>query len=372
MRILEEAKGLYLKGNSIRKTAKMLSSEYGCGISHEILRRKLKDAGIVRNNSEAQKACKRSHLPIQKIIGLYIGDKISLRTLAKMFKSNKRTIHKILEENGISVKDSSEANKLFNTKYVKLPFSGDEYEKAYITGLVKSDVHARAKSKYTLRLTTGSTHPAFINMFRQVFEKYGSLYVYPVKYHSSYQWNITADLDFSSFNFLLLNNNAMTLNYDKNTFISFISGLIDADGSICIKKVREYFQYVIKIFGEDKKLLEKIKTKFYEFNIKSEIYLYEKKGSVRILRGRTIKYNNDYYCLEIWRRENVMTILKALSLKHPEKIAKRKLIYDFENKGFKKWNQVEDPIIELRRKIKDAVNKTVEDAQIKYENRNKA
>ena len=106
---LKEIKELYINGKSVKEIREFINIKYSLKLSLEVYRRKIKKLNIMRSNSEAIKLSSRKHLPIKEIIYLYTNDGLSLRQIAKLFISNKKTIHKILCENGIYVRNSRES-----------------------------------------------------------------------------------------------------------------------------------------------------------------------------------------------------------------------------------------------------------------------
>jgi len=345
--ILEKARKLYLDGNSVRETAKILQDKLRNKISSEVLRRKLKKLGIIRDNSACQKIVKRKHLPIEEIIKLYSQEQISLRKLAKMFRSTKKTIHNVLEENGINIRNNDESIRLANTKHPKSVFSGNKCEKAYMIGLIKGDITPFVRSKFTLRLTTSSSRKALLDLFKNVFGNYGPIYIYTSRnVLSNYSWNITAELDLDSFGFLL--KPKIELTNDKLLSFNFIAGLIDSDGSIFIRKSGKYFQYVIRIYNEDICLLKLIKDFLYSEGFNVSFQLFSKAGDVRKGKGLTIRYNNDYYAVELTQKKDVIELLSLLPLKHSEKILWKNKIQIIEEKKLTYWNEISREVEELR------------------------
>ncbi|MCK4496624.1 MAG: LAGLIDADG family homing endonuclease [Candidatus Aenigmarchaeota archaeon] len=369
--ILESATNFYLNDNSVNETTKFILQEYDIKISYGGLRKQLKKLGIVRDNITAIKISKRKHLPINKIIELYTEKLISLKKLAKMFHSSKRTIHKILEENDIAVRNQDEGIRLANTKHTKLPFDGDVNEKAYLIGLVRGDLTPLKKSKYTLRLTTGSTHPLFLQLLQTLFKKYGPSYIYPVRDKiSGYQWRIGIELDMASFNFLLEGKKKINnLWSDKNSFLHFLAGIIDSDGSVYIRKTGKYVQYIVRVFGQDVKLLEEIRKSFNLMGFNPILYISSKKGETRNHMKSVITYNKDYYILELCRKEDVRRLLKILPLRHPERIARKEIMLDLERKGVI-YHKDTEKMIKLRGKIKGSTKDFIKKAEIEYKKRN--
>lgn len=361
--ILEEVKKLYLEGNSIRETCNVLQNKFGIKITNEILRRKLKRLGLIRSNSVAQKLAKRKHLPIKEIIKFYSKEMMSLKKLAKIFKSNKLTIRKILEENGIKIRNNEEAIQLANTKHIKLPFDGNDCEKAYMLGLIKGDITPFPKSKFTLKLTSSSSRKAFIELFKNVFGKYGPTYIYVIKDNlSHYIWKITSELDLSSFNFLL-SPQIDFLQKNKQLMLNYIAGIIDSDGSIFIRKTGKYFQYILRIYNEDLSLLQTIKDFLEKEKFAPNLYVFSKKGSSRKINGRTIVYNNNYYVIELSQREKVVKLIRLLPLKHPEKVLWKNKIEEIERRKVVFWSEIEKEVKSLRNYIYENYQKGLIEAE---------
>ena len=172
-------------------------------------------------------------------------------------------------------------------------------------GLVEGDLTALKKSKYTIRLSVGSTHRLFFNMLKNVFGGYGPIHLYPTKHKKNYKWNMSIDLDSESFNFLLGN-------YDccfggKEMFLNFLAGLIDSDGSIYIRKSDKYIQYLIRVFSQNVGLLKELKHHLSALNLNPSLYLNAKKGKVLKNKGASFGYKQDYYILELSRKNEVIT-----------------------------------------------------------------
>jgi len=346
--ILEKAKKIYSEGNSVKGTANILQEKLKVKINTEVLRRKLKKLGIIRDNSLCQKLVKRKHLSIENIIRLYKDELISLRKLAKTFKSNKKTIHKILEENGIKIRNNDESNRIANTKHSKFPFSGDECDKAYMIGLIKGDITLFIKSKFTLRLTSSSSRKAFVDLFKNTFEEYGPIYIYVAKNGlSRYNWKMTAELDLNSFNFLLTSQTSS----NKQFIFNYLAGLIDSDGSIFIRKAGKYFQYILRIYNEDLPLLKTIRKFLEREEFSPSLQLFSKKGDTRKSKVKTVKYNNDYYAIELSQRENVAKLLSLVLLRHSEKLLWKNKIEEIEKNKLKFWGNIEKEVKNLRKYI---------------------
>lgn len=93
------------------------------------------------------------------------------------------TVFLHLKKRGVQLRDKVEAQIKAVTKHSRTAFCGDSIEKAYLLGFARGDLwvttHGRA-----VRVKGGSTHQAFIELFRQLFGTYGAVYVYPRKLRS--------------------------------------------------------------------------------------------------------------------------------------------------------------------------------------------
>src|SRR5579862_1356412 len=83
-------------------------------------------------------------------------------------------------------------------------------------------------------VTSSSTHSSFTRLFRQLFEKYSHVYTYPMwEEGRGYKWKVATRLD-NSFRFLLLQPLEAIERYatSRETYFSWLAGLIDSDGNI--------------------------------------------------------------------------------------------------------------------------------------------
>jgi hypothetical protein len=362
--ILEYAKLFYLDNHSIKETKYMIYKKYGVEVSRTGIEKRFKKLGISgRSRKEVGKLFLRKSLSkeiIDKIKYLYVIKNYGIRKINRELSIDRPIIRRTLVEQDIKIRSCDEAIILSHRKHKRFKFSEDKKEKAYLIGLTEGDIHARKKSKFTLRLTSASTHKDFIFLLKSSFEKYGPVYIYPTKNKDSYNWNFTTDLDYESFKFLLESNRSKYINNLKNKFfLDFLAGLIDSDGSIYPKKTGKYVQCVLRIFAEDIGLLEKVKCMLRNFQYSPNLGINAKKGDT----SRGFIYNEDYYNLELSRKQEVLHILKRLNLKHPEKIKRKAIMLGYENKVLKHRDLEE--MITLRNNIKQEVVKYIEEARVK-------
>ncbi len=89
-------------------------------------------------------------------------------------------------------------------KHKRNPFDGTDEDKAYLLGISHGDFHVSRPFGDAVRVSTSSTHPAMVELFRNLFEKYGHVYQHSrfKKDTHTYEWNLSTILDVS-FSFLL-------------------------------------------------------------------------------------------------------------------------------------------------------------------------
>jgi intein-encoded DNA endonuclease-like protein len=326
--MLDEMVKLYFKGYEAKEILKQIKSKYDISIGKSTLYRNLKKRIKLRSISETLKIQNRINLPINEIIRLYIEEKYSIKELAEKFSRNWYTIRKILIENNVKLKDRGEINHLFRTKFVKPKVSLTECEKAYIAGLVIGDFAVYKKSKYTLRITTGTTIQSFAKMIEETFNKYGHVMVMYDKYNSCYK--VMVDVDLESFNFLtkIKENYLYIESLSNQQFLSFLAGFIDAEGSIGINKreSRNCIEFEVSIANTDIKLLNIINSKLIKIGFHSKIIKGTKKGTFSNYKGKLFFHNFDQYRISIVRKSEIKELLEHLPIRHPDKLVRKELV----------------------------------------------
>ena len=349
----EEIKRCYKEGNSCKQISKLLYEKQNFKISSELIRRRLIKFGIKRrDNKEYPTFYYRKKEPIQDIIKLY-NEKIPLRELSRRLGMARNTINKILKENNISIRQSRSALLAMGHIQEKEKFNLDIHEKAYLYGLVGGDLTPVRKSNFTLKLITHSTHMTFINLLYRTFNKYG-----PTSYKETKNNDIRfqSHIDLESFSFLLESKSPNLPDWiNQENFYEFLAGYIDADGSVMIKKIYGYFQFIIRLCGENLQLLLQIKTMLQSNNYGVSIHKNHSKGDKSYRNGKLFQYNEDYYVIDVYRKEESLHLLKKLPLRHPEKIAKKELMFSIAQRGLVRWKDVEKEVIQLRERIQKSV-----------------
>jgi len=280
---------------------------------------------------------------------LYLKKKLSVQKTATLLKAGLNTIKRKLKTYNIKTRSVIEAN----TKYVKLPFSGNLKEKAYILGFRTGDLSV-IKTGNCIRVVGGTTHPAQVKLIKALFEKYSKITMHEGRIKSDDRkfWVLSCSLD-KSFEFLLEKPQEIPkwiLN-DNNLFYSFLAGYADAEGywgiyrknhgnGIYSKKMKVRFQ----ILSGDKIVLNQLYKKLKEFGFHPNFLLSCKSGYH--------KSNKDLYVLILNYPEEVHQLAKILYnySKHEEKIWKIKFIIQNLNKD---WDEIKNKVERFRKMVKD-------------------
>jgi len=348
---------LYKEGKSPNQISQILQRDYSHIISKTMISYYLKKNNIaLRNHKEAS----RSHIDVDFLIKKYREVKF-VRKLSKELGISRKTINKILNENGLQALDNDTAIRLDHLKYPKAPFNGSDKEKAYIYGFVMGDVHAYKKSKFTLALITHSTHRTFVHLFTQLFSPYGNI-MNKFRLHRN-EWRLLAHVDYESFKFLL------DRKYDnipswitQENFESFLAGFVDSDGTVMIKRAGKFFQLVIRLFGQDKDVLLEVQKRLDQVGFKSNLTLNFKAGTERMWKDKIMRYNKDYYVLEVSGKKAAIELLSNIPLRHSEKIERKKQMIEIYERNAKRWEEIKEEVMQLRQRLKsEALSRTTED-----------
>lgn len=305
---VEKIKELYLSNKlSIRKIAKEMKVSYGTIRKNMIL------SEVQRKPSKKRDLLKPNKEELEKV---YCDGNKSVKDVLKQFDVGLTTLFKWLKEYKIKPQR--------RWKYNKTPFSGDEKEKAYILGLVAGDIHAGKHNRQILAELT-STHPAMIDLFFNVFKKYGTpkKYIKHNKKLERNEWGSYVLLD-SSFEFMLSESYDIESNFDD-----FLAGFFDCEGCLYVYNNHNNIGLNWSIYNSDRELLERIKKILETRGLNPKSHLFFKKGDKTTngyFRGA------DLWALSLYTKEEVIRIMTLLPIKHKEKIDKFEIV-----KSLKDW-----------------------------------
>lgn len=285
---------------------------------------------------------------------LYWARRFSLKQVGAFFGKDAKSVWRLMKKKGVRTRSISEAM----TRYAKRPFLEDPDEKAYLLGLRAGDLYVR-KHGGSIRATVSTTHPAMVELIRRVFEKYARVVVIPkfLKKWNQFEWEVYSLLH-SSFEFLL------TKGVEANeSFLSFLAGFFDAEGSISIRKQpgSTRSRVVLEISSNDLRLL-----KFFHVQLRKLGYHPNLPSKPARTKGEIIgygPYTQSFWRLSITRTCEALKLLSYLPIKHKEKVLKRELAIQCHGKP---WKDVSEQIKALRQAIKKEVKVCIEEAEKAY------
>jgi len=301
------------------------------------------------------------------VIHIYWNKKQSIKTLAKLYKKDHRTLKKILEKHGLTTRPAR--------KYDKKPFTGNIVEEAYIYGLALGDITLR-KHRKTKAITAAlsTPKPAMIKLFKETFQKYTeAIWIQPKriirKGEEYYEWRLIAYLD-RSFEKLIPDKTNIPQKYlqQKETFYSLLAALTDCEGSVVITLDREnklvFLRY--KLGMTNKNIIETIHKEMLKLNHKAYIHT-----RIKISPNRFGK--KPMYVIALHGR-NAFKLLQKIRpyMKHAEKLEKIKLYQHYielrKTKGKTQAYEILKKELErLKKKIKEETRKSREKAKQQYQ-----
>lgn len=329
----ERIKDLYSnKKLSIRKIAKEI------GVSAGLIRKNMVLWAIERRPSRKRELKKPDKEEIER---LYLDNNLEMGGITRGFNVGLTTFYRWLKEGDI---------KPFRRfKYQKVDFSNDLKERAYILGLVAGDIHVRKHYKQVLaELTT--THPAMMELFESVFERYGVIKKY-IKYNKKtnrHEWGAYILLN-NSFVFML----SKDFDIDNECFYDFLAGFFDCEGCLRIYDNHRYIGLSLLIYNSNKKLLEVTKNRLEKDGFHPKLSRFFKKGEKTTdgyYRGA------DIWTIRLHTNKEVLSLMNLLPIKHKEKLDKLKIANSIVNK---KWIEISDEVNNLKDRIRQEVNEFI-------------
>jgi hypothetical protein len=321
----EEIWEMYSRKNfSLKNVAKELK------VSPGLIRKNMVLWGLKRRPTKKRSLIKPAKDELEKI---YYDKSKPLEEVFKHFNVGPTTFFKWLQEYNIT--------PVRRFKYKKNIFSKNQKEKAYILGLVTGDIHARKHNRQISAELT-STHPAMINLFFNIFNRYGTPKKY-LKYNKKIErreWRAYVLLD-NSFKFMISDK----LDINKE-FFSFLAGFFDCEGCICIYNNHNKIGLSWLVYNSDKELLEKIKQRLEKEGFSPKLNKNFEKGQDTT---QGYKRGIDLWALAIYSKKEVIKLMSNLPIKHREKIEKFKIVETLSNGN---WESVSTKLDDFRDKLK--------------------
>lgn len=281
---------------------------------------------------------------------LYEYKKIPMEKISKILKTAPSAVWKYLHKYNIPVR---------KYKYKKYDFSTDPREKAYILGLAAGDIYVHKHCRQiAAELTT--THPAMMDLFYSVFEKYGSP-TSRIKYNRKterHEWAGNVFLN-NTFEFMLSEN----LDIDNEYFYHFLAGFFDSEGCVHIYDNHGYAGLSVLIYNSDKELLDIIKKRLEKDGFHPKFYKFFKKGE-KTTNGYVRR--SDVWAIAMHTIKEALSLMNKMPIRHREKIDKIKIISSINNN---QWEEISERINNLKANIKKEVREYIkpQNNRAKYE-----
>lgn len=250
---------------------------------------------------------KRLKLTKEKLKELYIDKRFPFSKIARICKCSAAGVLKKMRKYKILSRTLSEAN----TKHFKVDFDGDFIKKAYMIGFRLGDLRIR-KDKNLINAGCGTTKTAQIQLIKDLFGKYGPIWISKRDKRNAYHADCSLNL---SFKFLLPKHKSIPkwiLRNNKN-FFSFLAGYTDAEGNIGIYNKRARF----RLRSYDKEILEDINVRLKLFGIKS-LFSLDKKAHID---KRGVSHNKDSWIVVVNEKKSLLKLFNTIEslLKHKKR-----------------------------------------------------
>ena len=251
-------------------------------------------------------------------------------------------------------------------KYERKPFDGTDEDKAYLLGLRHGDLSVSRPWKGVVRVSTSTTHPAMVQLFRSLFEPYGHVYQFPryKKDTKTYEWNVDVILD-DSFSFLFEEfiDIKKWVEESEERVIAYLSGFLDAEGSILVtRNVRGGVVTFVDYFNEDKSILEWISNRARKMGLGTSLRVNKPIG--RGTTGFHLNHNREYWQMSIFSAHGILGLIQRFKIRHPEKLARREIALSVTERMM--YQDISEPIVSLRTQIKAGVVEFVKLAEETY------
>lgn len=290
---------------------------------------------------------------------IYWGRRLSLHKIGILFGKSASSVLEEMRKQGVETRTLSEAMTVFE----KLPFSNDPNEKAYLQGLRAGDLHT-ARHGLSIRATVSTSHPAMMELVKDLFGRYGRVVASPkfLRKTNQFEWEVYGYLH-ASFEFLV-----KPLEIPDESFLNFFAGFFDAEGTIYV--FRQHLSSTtgvrVEVSSCNRHLLFLITEKLSRMGY--GVHLSEK--PVR-KKGETIgygPYSEDFWRLSLTRSDEALRLLRFLPLRHREKLARKELALRCRKMP---WVDVANQVQALRASIEAEVSDCVQAAERTYLNRHR-
>jgi hypothetical protein len=205
------------------------------GWSESAIRSRLVALGIARRTPWARNAVECDAGDLRR---LYLEEGWSLTAIAARYGCSLTTIWRKAQASGIECREGGTG-----PLYVRSDFSGELAEKAYLVGFRIGDLNVELHG-HTIVVKCTSTRTEQVELFRQLFERYGHVYTDEATLARRQRQSIGMSVALNrTFDFLLPKQDAVpewVLNGTDEMFFAFFAGYVDAEGYIATYLPRGY------------------------------------------------------------------------------------------------------------------------------------
>jgi hypothetical protein len=205
---------------------------------------------------------------------------------------------------------------------------------------------------------------AMADLFSELFGGYGHVSCFPrfKKDAGTYEWNLSVYLDMS-FSFLLQDKVSFWKNSTRDELYSYLSGLLDADGSIVVTrdsgvKVTLFLDYC----NSDIEFLNMIRSFLINEGYLCSIRINKRAGF------KTQKYHiihrRDYWQLSVYGIDRVKKLIRKLEPRHREKIFRKKPALSVEKGDL--YETFMDVIQSFKEKLQEEIREFAEQCEREY------
>jgi hypothetical protein len=217
-----------------------------------------------------------------------------------------------------------------------------------------------------VRVSTSTTHPAMVQLFRSLFEPYGHVYQHPryKKDTNTHEWNPSAILD-NTFEFMLLEVSDVKdwISTNSSLTLAYFAGLLDAEGSVVTTRNKRGGILLFAAWNNsDLALLTWVREELRFLGYPTSPCL-NKRNGVRSKKYGTV-HRRDYWQLSLFGIAKVQQFLRSIRPKHNEKLRRIRIALSV-TKG-QPYSEVSEELVKLRAEIKSEVKAFVREAELQY------
>lgn len=343
------------------------------GLTFSETEKKVLDFLAAKPRVDARWLSKQDKFLIRQVLGeLHNRKRLSLLQISRIVGKSYTKIWGIcraLEIRTRSVAEADQNSAELRSKHRRTSFGGTKEEKAYMLGFRNGDLTAWQASGTAVMVTSTTTHRAFASLFRELFEKYGHIYQYPMhEKDKGYKWKVAVRLD-NSFKFLV-KTPMETIQWaasNERLFVNWLAGMIDSDGYIHISGNYAYTRVRLVLYNTNELLLHAIRRILDGLGYHSNgPYRKSEKGKTT---PHGITYTKDMWVLALQRTKEAQKLLEYLPLRHSEKVERKMLALSVHSA--EKWNETKSKARKIRQGIQAEVKRFAQQAEQQYLSRHR-